>query len=231
MIDCVTISNNHCFAGNPLLEQHKLRYKEVIAKEKWDDIYLLDQMEFDQYDNLATEYYIYRDQDLRTLGVTRSYPTKIPYMLQEVFPHLFADDQLISDYQIFEASRLVLDRERLTKEQRIRVVNELLVAYMERALERGVKKYVGFMLPKIWESTFLRIGWDVEWLGPEVVLPKTNYSVRAGMMPVNEEINQRIRLKTGIHNPILNHGSDETTMMQSACFSQEAFKQEVQVAA
>ena len=129
-------------------------------------------------------------------------------MLEEVFPDLFLGNNVVSDFQIFEASRLVLDRERLTKEQRINVVNELLVGYMERGLERGLTAYVGFMLPKIWESTFMRIGWDVKWLGPEVTLPKTNYKVRAGMMPVNMEVNKRIRKATGIYKSILNHGSN-----------------------
>lgn len=40
-------------------------------------------MEFDQYDNLATEYYIARNTKGEVLGVTRSYPTTIPYMLSE----------------------------------------------------------------------------------------------------------------------------------------------------
>ena len=50
---------------------------------------MMDGMEFDQYDNLATEYYIARDVNNEVLGVTRSYPTTIPYMLQDVFPTCF----------------------------------------------------------------------------------------------------------------------------------------------
>lgn len=44
-----------------------------IQKERWDNIYVLDDMEFDRYDNLATEYLIARDDNNNVVGVTRTY--------------------------------------------------------------------------------------------------------------------------------------------------------------
>jgi N-acyl-L-homoserine lactone synthetase len=169
MIDCVNIATAHCFPGNLIAAQHRLRYQEVIAKEDWSNIYVADEMEFDRYDNVATEYFISRDSGGKVLGVARSYPTTIPYMLSDVFPFL-SSEALPSRPDVYEASRLVLDRSLLTKEARRPVVDELIVAYMERGLQRNIDAYVGFMLPRIWASTFLRVGWDVEWLGPETEL-------------------------------------------------------------
>ena len=63
MIDCVTIATSHCFPGNLIAAQHRLRYQEVIAKEDWSNIYVADEMEFDRYDNVATEYFIARNSD------------------------------------------------------------------------------------------------------------------------------------------------------------------------
>jgi N-acyl-L-homoserine lactone synthetase len=103
---------------------------------------------------------------------------------------------------------LVLDRSLLTKDARRPVVNELIVAYMERGMQRNIDAYVGFMLPRIWDSTFLRAGWDVEWLGPEVALPGTTDIVRAALMPVTKRMNDKVRTATGIRNPILNVGSE-----------------------
>ena len=57
------------------------------------------------------------------------------------------------------------------------------------------------------ESTFLRCGWDVEWLGPEIALPVTNEVVRAALMPVNDRTNQKLRDTTGLHDPILSFGT------------------------
>lgn len=208
MIDCVTIATNHHFPGNLVSEQHRLRCREVIHKENWSDIYIVDGMEFDQYDNLATEYYIARNGDGEVVGVTRSYPTTIPYMLSEAFRFLIST-QFPSSPRILEASRLVLDRSLLTKEERRPVVDELVVAYMERGLQRNIDSYVGFMLPKIWESTFLRVGWDIQWIGPEISLPKTNEIVRAALMPVSEEMNRKVRKTTGLQDSVLNFGEGE----------------------
>jgi N-acyl-L-homoserine lactone synthetase len=207
MIDCVNIATAHRFPGNLIAAQHRLRYQEVIAKEDWSNIYVADEMEFDRYDNVATEYFIARDEDGDVLGVSRSYPTTIPYMLSDVFPFL-SSEGLPSSHKIHEASRLVLDRSLLTKDARRPVVNELIVAYMERGMQRNIDAYVGFMLPRIWDSTFLRAGWDVEWLGPEVALPGTTDIVRAALMPVTKRMNDKVRTATGIRNPILNVGSE-----------------------
>jgi len=206
MIDCVSIATVHHFPDNLLAEQHSLRYREVVHKENWSDIYVIDGMEFDQYDNLATEYLIARDGQGRVVGVTRSYPTTIPYMLSDVFTFLLSS-QVPSTPRIFEASRLVLDRSLLTREERRPVIDRLIVAYMERGLQRGIDAYAGFMLPKIWSSTFQRAGWDVQWLGPEISLPKTNEVVRAALMPVSREMERKVRDATGIHHSVLNFGA------------------------
>ena len=180
MIDCVNIATAHRFPGNLIAAQHRLRYQEVIAKEDWSNIYVADEMEFDRYDNVATEYFIARNAEGDVLGVCRSYPTTIPYMLSDVFPFLSSRD-LPSSHKVHEASRLVLDRSLLTKEARRPVVDELIVAYMERGMQRNIEAYVGFMLPRIWASTFVRAGWDMEWLGPGDGIAGNEDIVRAGV--------------------------------------------------
>ena len=128
-------------------------------------------------------------------------------MLSDVFSFL-ASRELPSSHKVHEASRLVLDRSLLSKDARRPIVNELIVAYMERGLQRNIDAYVGFMLPRIWDSTFLRAGWDIEWLGPEIALPGTTDIVRAALMPVSERMNDKIREATGIRKPVLNCGSE-----------------------
>jgi len=207
MIECVTIATSHRFPGNLIAAQHRLRYREVIAKEDWSNIYVADEMEFDRYDNVATEYFIARDAEGRVVGVCRSYPTTIPYMLSDAFGFLAAQKLPVS-HRIHEASRLVLDRSLLSKDARRPIVDELILAYMERCMQRNIDAYVGFMLPRIWDSTFLRAGWGIEWLGPEIALPGTTDIVRAALMPVNERMNDKVREATGLRKPVLNCGSE-----------------------
>jgi len=190
MIDCVNIATAHCFAGNLIAAQHRLRYQEVIAKEDWSNIYVAAGMEFDRYGNVATEYFIARDSERNVLGVARSYPTTIPYMLSDVFSFLCSEG-LPSSHKVHEASRLVLDRSFLTKAERRPIVDDVDRGFMERGLDRNIDAYVGFMLPRIWNSTFSRAGWAIEWLGPEIALPETTDIVRAALMPVSERMDER----------------------------------------
>lgn len=230
MIDCVTIATSHFFPGNLLAEQHRLRYREVIAKENWRDVYIMDGMEFDRYDNLATEYFIARDDKGRVVGVTRSYPTTIPYMLADAFKYL-SKTKLPSSPRIFEASRLVLDRSLLGRDERRPVIDRLAVACMERALQRNIDAYVGFMLPKIWASTFQRVGWEPQWLGPARALPGTNEMVRAGLLPISEQIDRKIRMQTGLHEALLNFGAGCSPPASEAATYSDAYLERISHAA
>src|ERR1700683_2694004 len=89
----------------------------------------------------------------------------------------------------------------------------------ERGLQRKIDAYVGFMLPRIWDSAFLRVGWDVEWLGPETKLPGTADTVRAAWMPFSKRMNDKIREATGIRQPILNYGSDPESFVPAVVLS------------
>lgn len=110
-IECVSIATNHHFSDNPIAAQHRLRFNEVILKEQWQNIYVeYDKqggVEFDRYDNLATEYLIARNPLGEVLGVTRTYPTTLPYMISDVFEHL-VDQECLHCPQVHEAGRFVL---------------------------------------------------------------------------------------------------------------------------
>ena len=206
-VDCVSIATCHHFTDNPIREQHRLRYAEVVIREGWRGVYAIDKMEFDRYDTLATEYFVSRDDSGRVLGVIRSNPTTIPFMLEERFRSLIKGS-LPKDSHVFEASRLVVNRRRLkTRKARAPVVDRLLVALMERGLQRKLSSYIGFMPPNIWDSTFRRIGWEPEWLGPERRLRGYGYTVRAARIPVGASIHKYLRKTTGLSGrTILNFG-------------------------
>jgi N-acyl-L-homoserine lactone synthetase len=204
-IDCVSISTIHHFPGNLVSEQHQLRYREVIVKEGWGDVYVMGHNEFDKYDNIATEYFVARDEQGKVVGVVRTYPTTIPSMLNETFNFL-STRSLPADPKVLDCSRMVLDRTALTREKRKPVVNALVLAVQERGLQRELRGYVGFMLPKIWASTFVGAGWQMEWLDEEKALPKSGDVVRAAFMPVSEAVRNNIRSVTGITGEILNFG-------------------------
>jgi N-acyl-L-homoserine lactone synthetase len=51
MIEIVTIANMKRFPGNPLADQHRLRYRSIIERQKWN-VPNYCQIEFDQYNKV-----------------------------------------------------------------------------------------------------------------------------------------------------------------------------------
>ena len=90
MIEFVTVENVNQFPGNALAAQHRLRYRSIIERQEWD-VPNYGEMEFDQYDNPAAKYLVYRDDNHTARGVSRFYPTTLPYMLEQLFSHFVTD--------------------------------------------------------------------------------------------------------------------------------------------
>lgn len=204
MIKCVSIKNNHLFEGNPLSEQHRLRFNEITQRLNWD-VPNFDQMEFDEYDTVATSYLLWSKPHSPVQVMCRMHPTSLPYMLKDHFNFLNEEAPLPSDPKIYEGTRMVADSN-LSKEERRQAIDEIVVGFVEFGRDHNLKGFVGVMPPKIWASTFQRAGWDIEWLGAETKLPDYDGTVRAAFYPVSGEVESKIRDTTGIHHSILNYG-------------------------
>lgn len=203
MIDCVTLSNCHLFDGNPLYEHHKLRYASIIERQGWDVPTVRD-MEYDQYDNPAAYYLVWRDDQGVARGTSRLYPTDRPYMLQEVFPELVTKNALPRSPRIWEGSRFCVDST-LAPAQRRRIIQEIVIGYLEFARRFNVEQIIGVMYPVYWNSIFSKSGWPVEFLG-EPQRSAEGHKIVAGTLPVSEATLQKVRRITGIQHAISNFG-------------------------
>lgn len=207
MINCVTVKTNHIFPGNQLASMFRLRYRSVIERQSWQ-VPTWEDMEYDEFDNLATTYFIWCDENNEARGCARLYPTDRPYMLRNAFSHLVSYEPLpTDDKSIWEGSRLCVDKD-LPPEVRRRIIFELNLAYMEFALPRGIKKIIGVMLPAYWRSVYTSSGWTPFWYG-DVHTLNNGDRVRAGGLPVSDEVMANIRRVTGIFDSVLNLGRDE----------------------
>jgi N-acyl-L-homoserine lactone synthetase len=107
---------------------------------------------------------------------------------------------------VWEGSRLCVEKD-LPAPLRKRIIHELSVAYMEHALANGIAKIIGVMLPVYWRTVYMASGWDPFWYG-DVTELSTGERVRAGGLPVSEEMMQKVRRTTGISETILSYGDD-----------------------
>ena len=202
MIECVTLENSHLFGGNPILEQHKLRYQSIIKRQNWD-VPTIRGMEYDAYDNPAAYYLIKRDGTGKAIGSSRLYPTDRPYMLQEAFSHL-AYETLPKAATVWEGSRFCVDAS-LPPAARRRVMQEIVIGYLEFALANGIEAIVGVMFPVYWKNVFTKAGWEVTWLG-DVHKSDEGHKIVAGYLPVSAQVLAKVRETTGIYEPILSFG-------------------------
>jgi acyl homoserine lactone synthase len=170
-------------------------------------------MEYDQYDNPAAHYLVWRDRSGRARGSSRLYPTDRPYMLREVFPHLVSRIALPESSQVWEGSRFCVDAS-LSPELRQRIIQEIVIGYLEFGLAQGISNIIGVMYPVYYRSIFIKNGLDVEWLG-EAARSEEGHKIVAGSMTVSKAVLQKVRQTTGIYEPVLNYG-EETRMLRAA---------------
>lgn len=213
MIDCVTLSTLHHFDGNPIHAQHVLRHESIIRRQNWD-VPSIRGMEYDAYDNPASYYLVKRDAAGRAIGSSRLYPTDRPYMLKESFPHLADKEPLPASPRVWEGSRFCVDA-RLSPEQRQRIIQELVVGYLEFALAHEIESIIGVMFPVYWKNIFIKAGWNVAWLG-EVHRSDEGHKIIAGDLRVAPAVLDAVRRSTGIRGPILQYGRDATALPRAA---------------
>lgn len=202
-IECVTISTNHHFEGNPLADQHRLRYRSLIERQSWG-VPSFNGMEYDQYDNPATVYFVWRLNGV-VRGVARLYPTTRPYMLKEVFRNLKTYEPLPSSPQVWEGSRFCIDKS-LTSAQRKRVIQELVLAYLEYCISHKIDSVIGIMVPAYWKNIFIKNDCPVSWLGG-VAKAKDKKNIRPGKIIVDNDVLKNVREKTGIYEDIISYGA------------------------
>lgn len=205
MIDCVSISTSHFFGGNPIYEQHRLRYECIVQRQSWK-VPTIRNMEYDQYDNPAAYYLVWRDCEGKARGSSRLYPTDRPYMLEEIFPNLVTKMPLPKSAEVWEGSRFCVDST-LPPEMRKRIIQEIVIGYLEFGLAQSITGIVGVMFPAYCRNIFMRNGWDIEWLG-EAGRSEEGHKIVAGMLHVSEAALQKVRQTTGIKETVINYGEN-----------------------
>lgn len=207
MVECVTVENSHYYTGNPLYEQHKLRFQSIIKRQNWDVPYVKN-MEYDNYDNPAAYYLIKRNGEGKAVGVSRLCSTEKPYMLEEHFPHLITKAPLPKSKDVWETTRFCVDSS-LSPQERKQILHHLVVAHLEFAIANNIKQIVAVTYPVFWKNIFINSGWPAEWLG-NVHKSKEGFKMIAGRLKVSKMTLDNVRAVTGIQEPILDF-RDETS--------------------
>lgn len=213
MIELVTTETASEFKGNPIAEQHKLRYRCVIERQGWD-VPHFNGLEYDEYDTPVAKYLIYRDQNGIAKGLSRFCPTNLPYMLEEKFPQYISNIPMPKTNRIWEGSRYCIDHD-LSEKERKTVANELAVGYLEMGLHSKIDGIIGLTYLPLWRALFINLGWPIEFIGESIKLD-CGRPARAAWLPVNQKVLNSVREVTGIHEPVLYLGDKSERTKQKA---------------
>lgn len=153
--------------------------------------------ETDSQDTPGTIYFSKSDCVGNLVGTIRLSPSiddngKSISMLGTDMSHLVYKYRLPRRKKTYEASRLILDKDRLnTKELRKPVVDELLGATVLYAMQNEIDEFFGFMINEIWDSTYQRLGFKLKRLGRNTSMSGENgipYIVSARRIRFDEQI-------------------------------------------
>ena len=159
MIEAFSFRNAHQF-GDSLASQARLRYRVFVLDRSLPHHYY-DGMEYDEFDTPAAVYLVWRDPKMIVRGLIRMIPTSVPYMLKSYWPFLSQTRDLPAAEDVWEASRICVDRSYMSK-ARARIMPELLCGVQEFCRLNNSQAVVG-VTKKHLISHFIRSG--IEWLG------------------------------------------------------------------
>ncbi|WP_416457053.1 acyl-homoserine-lactone synthase [Pseudomonas sp. LFS022] len=135
------------------------RYRVFVEQLGWQLPSEDEKFERDQYDRDDTVYVLGRDANGEICGCARLLPTTRPYLLQEVFPHLLADEHPAPrSAHVWELSRFAATPEEGADAGSLAwSVRPMLAAAVECAARRGARQLIGVTFCSI-ERLFRRIG-------------------------------------------------------------------------
>ena len=159
MIEAFSLKNAHLF-GDALASQARLRYTVFVKRRALDHPHY-GGMEYDEFDTPAAVYLVWRDPNLVVRGLMRLVPTTMPYMLQQYWPYLCQTRVLPVADDVWEISRVCIDK---LVEPRVRrcIVPELLSAAQEFCTLNDIRALVGVTRRHLLNH-FVPVG--IDWLG------------------------------------------------------------------
>ncbi len=157
-------------------------------------------MEHDEYDTPATAYFAWISPAGKVCGTARLNPTDRPYMLRDKFPFMVEFEPLPNSPLILEGSRICIDND-LPGTLRMRIKNELVLAYYEYAFAHGAHTVIGLMQTLIMRRVYGSAGCRPQALGREQMIG--DQRCVASKMAIAPDLYEQVKTKLGISHPVI----------------------------
>ena len=182
--------NNRLDHVSDLAEMHNLRKRIFVDKRQWP-CNVVNEMEFDQFDNDDAQYLIYK-QNNKVIASARLIPTTSSYIVGDIFPQCFKTQEIPREKDVWEITRFCADPIKAPRN----ITAILLAGIMEFALENNIKYYVSIGDIRI-ERLIDRAGWGTERLGDTI---DTGTEIAVGLKFIVNEFNYKKLFKNSLVN-------------------------------
>ena len=191
MIDCVSISTSHFFGGNPIYEQHRLRYECIVQRQSWN-VPAIRNMEYDQYDNPAAYYLVWRDNGWKCARLVASLSDRPALYAGGNFPSSRNQDRTAQKARSSGKAAAFASMRASSPQMRKRIVQEIIIGYLEFGLANGIDRHCGVMYPAYWRNVFHRqwLGCRMDWRAEK---SQEGHKIVAGSLTVSEAVLEKVR--------------------------------------
>lgn len=199
MIYEIDIANSWLF-GNALPSSHRLRHDLFVRRAGWS-VPVVDGMEYDQFDTLATKYLVGRDPDGTVRAVQRCLFCDGPYMLRSLWPQLAAADATLPTTRDWvEGTRAGIDQ-RISLADQGKWRDRLIIANIEWSLRNGCRFSSFVTYKSIVDGFMVPVGYPVQLWGSPVEMEGGTYV--AGFYEISEQLLLEMRERLDIPGPVL----------------------------
>ncbi|MBQ0821132.1 GNAT family N-acetyltransferase [Microvirga sp. HBU67558] len=180
-------------------EYFQLRHQVFVEERGWQTLRRPDGREMDSYDNDHATYLVALDKG-RVIGGLRLYPTLLPHMISETFPHLLRNRSVLRGPSVLECTRYFIVKERRTGRTDCR----LLAAFQQFCLEEDVTE-VTAIVEMWWLPRWHQAGFRARPLG----LPTTieGQPCIAAAIQISEASLEHVSRLAGLHGSFLSRMS------------------------
>ncbi len=194
MIHVITAANRSLYETR-LEELFVLRHQIFVDERGWTDLERPDMREIDAYDDDDTVYLVALEGE-RIIGGHRLYPTVMPTMLDDVFPHLASLRGVPKDLSIWEWSRYFVVKDRRDGKLNL----ELMAAVQELCLDEGITE-VSAVMETWWLPRFQEAGFTVRPLGLPALV--SGEWTMAALIEISGRTLDYLKKKAGIRGSVL----------------------------
>lgn len=192
-VHVITRENRDLYEDS-IQQYYRLRHEIFVDERGWHDLRRPDQREIDAYDNDHTVYLLAIDAG-RVVGGQRLYPTLLPHMISEVFPHM-AQRGIPQAVDVLEWTRYFVIKPRRTGRTDCR----LLAALQEFCLQEGISE-VTAVVEMWWLPRWQQAGFKVRPLGlPQMI---EGQSCIAAAIEISEQSLEHVRRIAGLRGAAL----------------------------